>query len=80
MDDAKYYIYGGIKLGRGNFDLPPVLIGTMFYQNQTLVDRKDPEIFDIQKAKKRIENQMTLSKKYKVPKPIRKLRKYRNFK
>jgi len=67
MDDAKYYSYGDIKLGRGNFDLPPLLIGTMFYQNQSLIDRKDPEIFDIQKAKKRIENQITLSKKYKVP-------------
>ncbi len=67
MDDIKYYSYGDIKLGRGNFDLPPLLIGTMFYQGQTLVDRKDPEIFDIQKAKKRIDNQISLSKKYKVP-------------
>ncbi len=67
MDDAEYYIYGDIKLGRGNFDLQPLLIGTMFYQNQTIVDRKNPEIFDVQKAIKRIKNQMTLSKKYKVP-------------
>ena len=51
MDDREYYSYGNIKLGRGNFDLPPLLIGTMFYQNQTIVDRKNPEIFDIQKAK-----------------------------
>ena len=67
MDDREYYSYGNIKLGRGNFDLPPLLIGTMFYQNQTIVDRKNPEIFDIQKAKKRIENQIKLSEKYKVP-------------
>lgn len=67
MDDAEYYSYGSIKLGRGNFDLAPVLIGTMFYQNQTLVDRKNTENFDIQKAKKRIENQIKLSEKYKVP-------------
>jgi tetrahydromethanopterin S-methyltransferase subunit H len=67
MEDVEYYTYGDIKLGRGNFDLPPLLIGTMFYQNQTIVDRKNPEIFNIQKAKKRIENQITLSKKYKVP-------------
>ena len=67
MDDAKYYSYGDIKLGRGNFDLPPLLIGTMFYQNQTLVDRQNPESFDVQRAKKRIESQIALSKKYKIP-------------
>jgi tetrahydromethanopterin S-methyltransferase subunit H len=67
MDDNEYYSYGDIKLGRGNSDLPPLLIGTMFYQNQTIVDRKNPEIFDIEKAKKRIELQIQLSKKYKIP-------------
>ncbi|MHA2048231.1 MAG: hypothetical protein ACW986_01320 [Promethearchaeota archaeon] len=67
MNESNYYSYGKIKLGRGNFDLPPILIGTIFYQNQTIVDRKNPEDFDAQKAKKRIENQIALSEKYKVP-------------
>ena len=67
MTDSKFYSYGDIKLGRGNFDLPPVLIGTMFYQNQTIVDRKNPQIFDARKAKKRIDDQIQLSKKYKIP-------------
>jgi tetrahydromethanopterin S-methyltransferase subunit H len=39
----------------------------MFYQNQTIVDRKNTEIFDVQKAKKRIDNQIKLSEKYKIP-------------
>lgn len=67
MTDSKFYSYGDIKLGRGNFELPPILIGTIFYQNQTLVDRKNPQIFDAQKAKKRIDHQIQLSKKYKIP-------------
>ena len=67
MKESQYYSYGDIKVGRGNFDLPPVLIGTMFYQNQTLIDRNNPEIFNTQKAKKRITNQISLSKKYKIP-------------
>ena len=67
MNESNYYSYGKIRLGRGNFDFPPVLIGTIFYQNQTIVDRKNTEIFNAQKAKKRIENQIALSEKYKVP-------------
>jgi tetrahydromethanopterin S-methyltransferase subunit H len=67
MTDPEYYLYGDLKLGRGTFDLPPILIGTMFYQNQTIVDRKNSEIFEVQKAKKRIDNQITLSKKYNIP-------------
>ena len=67
MKEPQYYSYGDIKVGKGNFDLPPVLIGTMFYQNQTLIDRNNPEIFNTQKAKKRISNQISLSKKYKIP-------------
>jgi len=43
MADITPYEYGNIKLGRGNFNLPPLLIGTMFYQGQTIVDRKDSE-------------------------------------
>ncbi|MHA2008569.1 MAG: hypothetical protein ACXABO_20445 [Promethearchaeota archaeon] len=67
MTDSKYYSYDNLKLGRGSFELPPILIGTMFYQNQTILDRKNPEIFDSQKAKKRIDNQIKLSEKYKIP-------------
>ena len=67
MPEIIPYTYGNIKLGRGNFELPPVLIGTLFYQGETLVDRKNMEIFDENKAKKRIETQTTLSEKYKIP-------------
>ncbi|MFW9998649.1 MAG: hypothetical protein ACFE9Q_10245 [Candidatus Hodarchaeota archaeon] len=67
MHNSEYYSYGNIKLGKGNFDLPPVLIGTIFYQNQTLVDRRNPEVFNVSKAIKRIETQISLSEKYKIP-------------
>jgi tetrahydromethanopterin S-methyltransferase subunit H len=67
MTENNPYIYGDIKVGRGNFDLPPVLIGTIFYQGQTIIDRKNPEIFDVEKAKKRINTQKALAKQYKIP-------------
>jgi len=67
MDDTEYYSYGNIKLGIGKFELPPVLIGTIFYQNETIVNRKNPEIFNMQKAIKRIETHQSLSEKYKIP-------------
>lgn len=67
MKNLEYYLYGDLKLGRGSFELPPILIGTMFYQNQTIVDRKNVEIFDSSKAKKRIDNHLELSRKYNIP-------------
>ena len=67
MEEREFYQYGNIKVGCGNFDLPPILIGTMFYQNQTLIDRKNEKIFDVQKAKKRIQNHIDLAEKYKLP-------------
>ncbi|MFX1456185.1 MAG: hypothetical protein ACFFDB_12495 [Promethearchaeota archaeon] len=67
MNESKFYSYKDIKLGRGSFDLPPILIGTIFYQNQTIVDRKNPQLFDTQKAKRRIDKQIQLSEKYKIP-------------
>jgi len=63
----EYFSYGDIKLGYGGYDLPPVLIGTMFYQGQTLVDRRDERQFDANKAKKRIDAQKSLAKQYKIP-------------
>jgi len=63
----EYFSYGDIKLGYGGYDLPPIMIGTMFYQNQTLVDRKNEEIFDEEKAVKRINTQKALAKQYKIP-------------
>ena len=45
MTDCSPYLYGNIKLGRGNFELRPIMIGTLFYQGQTLIDRKNEEIF-----------------------------------
>ena len=67
MSDNIPYTYGTIQVGRGNFDLPPLLIGTLFYQGETLVDRKDERNFDEHKAKKRIETQQALGEKYKIP-------------
>jgi len=67
MDNTDYYSYGNIKLGKGNFELPPVLIGTIFYQNETIIDRKNPEVFNSSKAMKRIDTHISLSEKYKIP-------------
>jgi len=67
MNESNYYSYGEIRVGKGSFDLPPILIGTIFYQNQTIIDRKNPEVFNAEKAKKRIETHLKLSEKYKVP-------------
>ena len=67
MSENTPIVYKDIKLGRGNFDLPPVLIGTIFYQGESIVDRKDPTIFNEEKAKKRIMNQKTLANQYKIP-------------
>jgi tetrahydromethanopterin S-methyltransferase subunit H len=67
MNSPKYYSYGNLKLGKGNFELPPILIGTIFYQNESLIDRKNPEIFNTAKAKKRINKHFSLSERYKIP-------------
>ncbi len=67
MSELKFYNYGDIKVGRGDFELPPLLIGTLFYQGQSLVDRKKSEFFDERKALKRINTQIALSKQYKIP-------------
>ncbi|MHA1489147.1 MAG: hypothetical protein ACTSRI_05785 [Promethearchaeota archaeon] len=67
MTEKSPYMYGTIKLGRGTFELPPVLIGTIFYQGESIVDRKKSEIFNESKAKKRINAQISLSNKYKIP-------------
>lgn len=67
MEESNYYTYGNIKLGYGNVDLPPVLIGTMFYQGQQIMNRDHPEDFNKEKAKKRIEKQKSLAKQYKLP-------------
>lgn len=67
MKEPKYYTYRNIKLGYGNLDLPPVLIGTMFYQGQLIMNRDHPEDFNKEKAKKRIEKQKSLAKQYKLP-------------
>jgi len=61
------YEYGDIKIGKGNFNLPPVLIGTIFYDGETIVEREEPENFNEEKAKKRIDNHFGLSSQYKIP-------------
>jgi tetrahydromethanopterin S-methyltransferase subunit H len=65
-----YFLYGNVKLGFGSFKLPPILIGTMFYQGQTFIDRKDARHFDRDKAKKRIDSQKSLAIQYKLPELI----------
>jgi tetrahydromethanopterin S-methyltransferase subunit H len=67
MSENSYYSIDNIKIGYGNFNLPPIMIGTLFYQGQTLIDRKNSSIFDSLKAKKRIDAQIELSKQYKLP-------------
>lgn len=67
MSEDNYYSYGPIKVGFGNFDFPPVLIGTMFYQGQTIVDKNNSQNFNKEKAKKKIQNQANLALKYKMP-------------
>lgn len=67
MPENSFYSYRSIKLGLGHFDLPPVLIGTMFYQGQSIVDRNNSQNFNKEKAKKRINSHNELAEKYKLP-------------
>ena len=66
MENSEYYTYGNIKVERGQFNSTPILIGTIFYQNETILDRKNPEQLNNQKAIKRIEKHQSLSEKYKI--------------
>jgi tetrahydromethanopterin S-methyltransferase subunit H len=70
MSQEFCYNYGNVKLGFGNFNLPPILIGTMFYQGQTIVNRKEEKIFDKEKAIKRINLHKALATQYKLPELI----------
>lgn len=65
-----YYQYKNVKIGRGHFDLPPVLIGTIFYDGETIVDRDNPLQFNEEKAIKRIEKHKELAAKYEIPEMI----------
>ncbi len=67
MPENSFFYIGDFKLGYGNFDLPPILIGTIFYQGQTLIERGNSAKFDREKAKKRINAQKALSEQYKLP-------------
>ncbi len=67
MPKNNFYSYRSIKLGFGDFNLPPVLIGTIFYQGQSIVDRNNSQNFDKEKAKKKIQSQIELAEKYKLP-------------
>jgi tetrahydromethanopterin S-methyltransferase subunit H len=67
MLDKNFIEYQNVKVGFGSFKLPPVLIGTMFYQGQRLIDNNDITKFDKEKALKRIEKQVQLSNQYKIP-------------
>ena len=70
MSENTPYLYGDVKLGRGCFELPPVLIGSLFYRDQTIVERNNPENFNREKAKKRINMQKELGRRYKIPELI----------
>lgn len=65
-----HYLYKDIKVGRGHFEFPPVLIGTIFYEGETIVERDDPLQFNAQKARKRIDAHKELAAKYKLPEMI----------
>lgn len=66
-----YYLYNNdLKVGKGNFNLPPLLIGTIFYDGETIIDRDDPLNFSIEKAKKRINAHKELAAKYKLPEMV----------
>ncbi|MFX1497567.1 MAG: hypothetical protein ACFFBH_08585 [Promethearchaeota archaeon] len=67
MNINNYYVYKDVKVGFGNFNLPPVLIGTMFYQGQSIIERNNTQNFNKEKAKKRIKQQQDLSKQYNIP-------------
>ncbi|MBN1802087.1 MAG: hypothetical protein JW891_11300 [Candidatus Lokiarchaeota archaeon] len=67
MTNNHSFSYGNIELGFGNFNLPPVLIGTIFYQGETIVDKKNACNFNEVKAKKRINTQKEIAKKFKIP-------------
>ncbi|MBY9006449.1 MAG: hypothetical protein KGD63_06795 [Candidatus Lokiarchaeota archaeon] len=64
------FSYGDIKLGIGNFNLPPVLIGTIFYMGESIIDRKNPSLFSVEKAKKRIDTHKKIASQYKIPEMI----------
>ena len=67
MLEKDYLEYQNIKLGFGSFKYPPVLIGTMFYQGQRIIDASDITKFNKEKALKKIEKHVQLSNQYKVP-------------
>ena len=67
MTNKDYFEYQDIKVGFGNFKYPPVLIGTMFYQDQRLFDYDDPTKINEDKALKRINKHFQLSTQYKIP-------------
>jgi tetrahydromethanopterin S-methyltransferase subunit H len=60
--NQKIFQIGNVKIGGQPGELPKVLIGSLFYQNQKLV--KDPKkgVFDKEAAKKLIEKQDELSR------------------
>ena len=70
MSEQPYYSYNNTKLGYGGFFLPPLLIGTMFYQGQSIIERENEAKFDEEKAKKRINLHRSLAEQYKIPEMI----------
>lgn len=69
-NETETFNYGNIRLEKSNFTIPPILIGTLFYQGETILDRKNPENFDEDKAQKRIDLHKSLAKKYKIPEMV----------
>ena len=67
MHEKDYLEYQNVKIGFGSFKYPPVLIGTMFYQGQRIIDASDITKFNKEKALKKIEKHMQLSNQYKIP-------------
>lgn len=61
--DQKVYDIGGIKVGGQPGEYPTVLIGTIFYEGQKIVEDKKKGIFDKGRAEELIKKQEELSDK-----------------
>lgn len=61
--DQKVYDIGGVKIGGQPGEYPTVLIGTIFYEGQKIVEDKDKGIFDGDTAEGLIKKQEELSDK-----------------
>ncbi len=65
--DQKVFEIGGIKIGRGRGDNPPVLIGSIFYHKHRLVSDEKKCEFDRDAAEKLLKSYEEIIDKTKIP-------------